>query len=170
MIYRTPPCSTSHLRPLILQSRCIASLFADFVANIRFTHVLSLYLRKGRVYVMKVLLVDDSPFDLLILRKYFEGSLAEITAITDSKHAASLIQSRSFDLIVTDFDMLELNGLDLLHCARECTPRTPVWCVTGSLGERTLNEGSGFDEIFLKPLAYEQFLKALHRFSARNEI
>lgn len=119
---------------------------------------------------MKVLLVDDSPFDLLILRKYFEGSLAEITAITDSKHAASLIQSRSFDLIVTDFDMLELNGLDLLHCARECTPHTPVWCVTGSLGERTLHEESGFDELFLKPLAYDQFLKALHRFSARDEI
>lgn len=117
---------------------------------------------------MTVLLVDDSQFDLLILRKYFEGSLAEITATTDSRHAASLIQSRSFDLIVTDFDMLGMNGVDLLHCARASKPETPVWCVTGSLGERQLHEGSGFDELFIKPLAYEQFLKALHRFSTRT--
>ena len=69
----------------------------------------------------RLLLVDDDP-ELLelwehVLREAFDGQI-HIDALSDSNAAIKLVQRHSFDILVTDLSMPDVNGLDLIRCVQ----------------------------------------------------
>jgi EAL domain-containing protein (putative c-di-GMP-specific phosphodiesterase class I) len=78
-----------------------------------------------------ILLVDDEP---AIARAYSRtlGS-AGFTVVTaaDGHEAATVARERSFDVIVSDIAMPEMNGLDLLRAVREHDLDVPFVIMTG---------------------------------------
>ena len=83
----------------------------------------------------KILLVDDQPISLLYLKKTL-SRLAdiEITTSIDAKHALSLCPSDPWDLIVADYQMPGMNGLDFIRQFRQIkgSEATPILMVTAS--------------------------------------
>ena len=94
-----------------------------------------------------ILVVDDSPVD----RQLFEGLLSKVEGFTvihagDGKQALEKIREWQVDLVVTDLQMPELDGLELVKTMRVEFPGIPVILVTGvgseEVATQALNAGA----------------------------
>jgi DNA-binding response OmpR family regulator len=101
----------------------------------------------------KVLLIDDEPYMVEILVD--EMNQAQIPCITasDGKKALELIESEKPSLIVSDFQMPGLNGIELLQYLRALGIGSPVIWITGNANEKIIKEAwrLGVFHIFEKP-------------------
>jgi len=79
-----------------------------------------------------VLVVDDDPASLKLVRAMLEKLGASITSTVDSGEALRLAQARHFDLVITDLVMPDADGYTLVTSldADPTTRATPVVVVT----------------------------------------
>jgi len=98
---------------------------------------------------MDVLLVDDEP-GLLDLGKLFmeKEGVFEVTTSSGAKEALDILSRMSFDIIVSDYEMPEMDGLDFLRAMKHREDETPFIMFTGRGREEVaisaLNEGADF--------------------------
>lgn len=94
--------------------------------------------------VHPVLYVDDEPVLLDVCSKYFEvrGGGIEITGVTSAEEAITLMETRSFEVIISDYQMPEMTGIDLLKHLQEQSDTTPFILFTGK----------GRDEVILEAI------------------
>ena len=113
---------------------------------------------------MRVLVVDDNPLDLMIVRKFLEDSNFEIFSSTDPEVVKGWIYESHYDLLITDFDMPQMRGNELMEHFRKAQPNGKVWCVSASLDNINFSElqTMGFDQVMHKPLRYGDFLQAMN--------
>ena len=80
----------------------------------------------------RVLVVDDSPTALYLLRSVFESEQYDVVTATDGIEGLDEVRRRAPDLIVTDSVMPGLDGFALLRRLREdpATRRIPVVMLT----------------------------------------
>jgi CheY-like chemotaxis protein/anti-sigma regulatory factor (Ser/Thr protein kinase) len=101
----------------------------------------------------KVLIVDDSPVDRRLAAKLLEkrGNSGEATGITvmtaeDGRQALDVIARDQPDAVVTDLQMPEINGLELVVQIRARFPLVPVILMTAhgseELAVRALKSGA----------------------------
>ncbi|MDX8402128.1 MAG: ATP-binding protein [Mariprofundaceae bacterium] len=85
-----------------------------------------------RIEGLRVLVVDDDAGVLTVHRKMVERLGCVTEAMEDPQTALARIRSdpNAFDLLVTDFRMPRMNGLELLRAVREFLPELPVLLVT----------------------------------------
>lgn len=81
-----------------------------------------------------ILLVEDSPSALLALRKILERWNYRVTTATDGRQAWMEMQRIKPDLVISDIDMPEMTGLELLQLMRAdlVLVDVPVILITGS--------------------------------------
>ncbi|MDH4053264.1 MAG: response regulator transcription factor [Rubrivivax sp.] len=87
---------------------------------------------------MKVLLVDDHPLILAALRSVIQGLGDDVTVVgveTADAARAALQRDESFDLVLLDLALGDVNGFDVLTELRATWPAVPVVVVSAS--ERT---------------------------------
>lgn len=70
----------------------------------------------------QILLVDDDSNVLSALRRVFRQENYEIVCCQDPKAALNRLESESFQLIISDYMMPDMNGGDLLKHARDMRP------------------------------------------------
>jgi len=96
-----------------------------------------------------VLFIDDDVAVLDMLKLMFERS-REMTVQTaqSAKEALEILTRKSFDVIIVDYDMPEINGIEFLKILRKQGDTTPIILFTGLGGEHTaieaLNNGANF--------------------------
>ncbi len=122
---------------------------------------------------MKILVADDDP----VIRKLFESRLKKqgyaVTVVEDGVAAARLLDTTSFDVIITDLVMPgDIGGLELLQIAKESSSDSEVIVITAHSSIDTavdamkkgavdyLEKPINFDELFLR-LGKIQEIKAL---------
>ncbi len=66
----------------------------------------------------RVLLVEDTPFFLQLIKGYLVNEGFEVVTATDGQAGLSLINEKDFDLIVSDIEMPVMNGFDFLKNVR----------------------------------------------------
>ena len=105
--------------------------------------------------VRRILLVDDNEMILRVLMDsvvlYCEG--CHVLLASDAKSALEEVRRQPFDLILTDYWMPGMNGLELARAVREISPDTRIVVMTG-LPSRELLEGServSLEGFILKP-------------------
>lgn len=87
----------------------------------------------------KVLHVDDN-VDALKIFKLKLSSSFEITSVESAKAALEILKSEHFDAIVTDYEMPDMNGLELLKLFKALYPDLPVIFYTGQGNEEVARE------------------------------
>lgn len=95
---------------------------------------------------ISVLLVDDEPAIVRLGRILLErGGNMQIATATSVDEAVSLLRSRDFDVVVSDYDMPGLTGIDLMRSLKEMDRDIPIIIFTGKGNEEiaieALNSG-----------------------------
>ncbi|HOX34786.1 MAG TPA: hybrid sensor histidine kinase/response regulator [Methanoregulaceae archaeon] len=89
---------------------------------------LSVHQQQGfrRTVIYSVLYVDDEEFLLDIAKRFLEkdGRMA-VTTLTSAHAALARIQEESFDAIISDYQMLDMDGITLLKEVRSRVPDLP---------------------------------------------
>ena len=80
----------------------------------------------------RILIVDDDPDLLRLLEDSIQSYCAECEVISapDGRAAAKQLEGQRFDLILTDYQMPGMNGLELADLVQRRSPETPVVLVT----------------------------------------
>lgn len=74
-----------------------------------------------------VMLVDDEPTTLRVIRLALEKAGYEVTTAGDGAEALKILRDRHFDVLVTDLNMPRMNGHELCETiTEECPGHAPV--------------------------------------------
>jgi PAS domain S-box-containing protein len=99
--------------------------------------------------MQSVLIIDDDQ-DLLDITRIFLirfGNM-HVDTVLSAKHALKMTSDKSYDAIVVDYDMPEINGIEFLKILRAKGDTTPIIIFTGVGGEHcaaeALNNGADF--------------------------
>ncbi|MCK5124615.1 MAG: response regulator [candidate division Zixibacteria bacterium] len=127
-----------------------------------------------------ILLVDDSESMLKALTRVFKYSENhELFTALDGKGALDILGSQSIDLIITDENMPNMSGTELLNTVRTLYPHVMRFMLTGEtdieIAKRAINDGQilrfftkPFDEFeLLIAVKYAFDLKKLERENSR---
>jgi DNA-binding NtrC family response regulator len=79
---------------------------------------------------LKILLVDDKDFELESLTLLLEDDGHEIAGFMNPKEALAHLGHERFDVIVTDLQMPQMDGIELTRAARDLYPDVAVILVT----------------------------------------
>lgn len=79
----------------------------------------------------KVLLVDDEKEFLEIMSERMTARGMEVTTATSAQKALSILEEKSFDAIVMDFQMPEIDGMEALKAMKEKKPELQIILLTG---------------------------------------
>lgn len=91
----------------------------------------------------RLLLVDDDPFALQAVSHTLRHHLPTVTIETCMNPVSALLrlQAQSFAVVLSDFNMPNMNGLHLLRAARECGSEASFILMTGDSTDGMLTEG-----------------------------
>ena len=91
----------------------------------------------------RILIVDDEPDFLRLLEHSIALSCegCEVVPVSSGYAALEQIERQPFDLILTDYQMPGMNGLELASVVQRRSPGTPVVLVTAHRNSFWLQEG-----------------------------
>ena len=101
-----------------------------------------------------LVIVDDEPVILQILKAVFEDEPYRLTLASSGHEALAVMQRDGVDLLLTDKNLPDVNGLELLKAAKQVNPDAEVIIITGYASLETAlaaMELDAFDYV-LKPL------------------
>ncbi len=114
----------------------------------------------------KILIVDDESFILEVLESILEDDfLVETT--TDPENALGLIKSKRYDIIITDYLMPKVTGLDVIKKSKELQPETKLVLISGHILTEDEEKiiAAGANKILHKPFTNPDFiLEIMHAF------
>lgn len=143
-----------------------ASMLFDSIANLFATKGLDHHItpiENGLFSGMSVLLVDDNPVNNLIAKNQFEAEGAKAVTFLKASKALEYMRMHSFDFIVSDIDMPEMNGFEFLKALRAQGYTLPVSALTANTSDQNRQDImiAGFDIYMSKPLTHDK-MKQLH--------
>ncbi len=111
----------------------------------------------------KVLIIDDSEHILKLLAAGFSRTSYIVETVEDPVVAFELIQKENFNIVVSDIEMPNLNGLELLKKVKNYNGMIQVVIITGHI---TINYALnafryGADNLFFKPLDINEIIGAV---------
>jgi two-component system, NtrC family, response regulator HydG len=128
-----------------------------------------------RTGASRILVVDDEPDTCELLCRILEGEGYWAVAETTGRAALARLTSQTFDLVLTDVCMDEVDGLDLCRQVVETRPEVPVILMTGQGSMNTVIAALrlGARDFLMKPLDVPSLMasldKALRQCSAQAE-
>ena len=120
-----------------------------------------------------LILIDDDPAMLRLLKviidKHFQDQM-NIVEFSDPVEAIAEIDRGEFDLVLTDLEMPELNGIEILNSAKHRNPTCQVLLLTGRSHHEALLEAmeKGASDYLLKPVDQESLLNLLQQAHERR--
>jgi PAS domain S-box-containing protein len=113
----------------------------------------------------RILLVDDEPSLARIGERRLQLLGYRATMVVNARSALSLFQADpgAFDLVITDFTMPEMNGLELARELTQLRPDLPVIMTTGYIDDFAPGAiiEAGVSRIVMKPLSLEDLGRAV---------
>jgi len=117
---------------------------------------------------MKLLIVEDEPNLLSILRKGLAESNNEVSVALDGTTALGMLQDYTFDVVVLDVMLPDVNGIEICRRLRASKNFVPVLLLTALGTSENIVTGlnAGADDYLVKPFKFgelEARLNALYR-------
>lgn len=124
----------------------------------------SLSLKKRRIH--SILIIDDSAFDLKLYQHLLEPQGIRLRFVQDPLNTLTELEHHKPDLVLSDYNMPQANGLDILRVIRQVYSQSelPVLFVTGTDDPEILFEiikETNLKPIH-KPLSHDDFLARIY--------
>lgn len=118
-----------------------------------------------------VLVIDDDPTMLNLARFFLEEQGYEVTTVATSEDAMRLIQQKPFALALTDFQLPDLDGLELVKRIKEISPDIEIIMITGygSIGRAVEATKAGAFYFAEKPVDFDQLLPLIEKAIERRQ-
>ena len=120
---------------------------------------------------MRLLLVEDDEIlgDGLVAGLTMEGYAVDW--LTSGRLADEALKLNSYELIVLDLNLPDLDGLSVLKALRSRKDETPVMVLTAkdTIPDRVLGLDSGADDFVIKPFELDEVCARLRALSRRKE-
>ena len=114
----------------------------------------------------RILLVDDEPAVMEMGTRLLERLGYKVTSQTDSVKALEIFRSNpdEFDLVMTDYTMPKLTGLDLAREVLRIRPDMPIMLCTGFSEKITTDSVKGLGmKLLMKPYGMSQISEAVRK-------
>ena len=115
----------------------------------------------------KILITDDSNSMRQIVRFTLEEAGYEVVEASDGKKALEIMQDSKFNAMITDLNMPNLNGIDLIRSVRadEKHKFMPIIMLTTEFHDSKKQEAklAGATGWIIKPFTRDQLLTAVKR-------
>ncbi len=121
---------------------------------------------------MKVLVVDDFATMRKIIKNVLKQiNLENVVEAENGKHALEVLKKEDIDLIISDWIMPEMTGIDFLKACKEddAIKSVPFLMVTAEAQKDCIMEAikSGVDNYIVKPFTPEKLQGAIDKARAR---
>ena len=113
------------------------------------------------------LLVDDDPLQLALTEELLKQSQVEVVCCTNPRKVCEWLRSRTFAVVITDIQMPQMDGYQLLRMIRESdiegADRLPVVALSANVGkEQEHYREAGFTAFLNKPFTAAQLISLLN--------
>ncbi len=115
---------------------------------------------------LQILIVDDHPINILYMKQFFRN-FSGLHTVNSGMEALSVLEQHPFDLVITDINMPDMGGEQLLQHIRlqENFQRLKVLAISADMGTLTPPAGDGqratFDGYIEKPFTEAELVKVL---------
>ena len=119
-----------------------------------------------------ILVVDDAPTALDIFQRNLESKGYHVFTASNVSDAVKVLESAPINLVITDYKMPRISGLDLIRHIRENFYETEVIMVTGYASVKGAVEAvkMGAEEYLPKPFTDEELFSAVERALNKQEL
>ena len=117
---------------------------------------------------LNILVIDDIAMELKLIKGMLEPievPLCRVDSLQDPRQALEKIREGSYDLVITDFEMPGLSGMEVFRQVRDFNPSLPVVILTGhkdlKLAVSAMKEG--VYDFLVKPLEADTLQRLLFK-------
>jgi CheY-like chemotaxis protein len=113
----------------------------------------------------RILIVDDNSFGLSARKSLLRELGHEVQTSRSPKEALELCERTTFDVIVTDYRMPDMNGIEFIASLRKSHNLVPVVLVSGFTDTLGLNEENTGADVVIQKSSNEvnQLIRAINR-------
>jgi DNA-binding NtrC family response regulator len=113
----------------------------------------------------RILVVDDAPDTLEVVQRNLQSKGYQVHTSPGVAEAIRILEQTPIDLVITDFKMPKVSGLELVKHVRENYANTEVLMITGypSIGGAVDAVKLGADDYLSKPFTEEELYSAVER-------
>ena len=104
----------------------------------------------------------------MLLEVLSEHWNTRVTIVDSGLSALAAIEQQHFDIVLSDINMPEMNGIDLMLLIKEKNPEVPVIAFTATAQPETLDKflSMGFDDYLLKPFKEADLLTKIAKYAS----
>lgn len=124
----------------------------------------------------KILIVEDDPTNRAVIGLQFESLGYPVEIVTNGIEALECWHTGIYDLILSDINMLGMNGYELARTIRReeggrREKRVPIIALTAASGMETWQacQAAGMDDMLPKPIELEALCTLLRRYSIQSQ-
>ncbi|MBW1676331.1 MAG: response regulator [Deltaproteobacteria bacterium] len=120
----------------------------------------------------KILFVDDDPKILTVIASVLEHRGYHVTTASGGEAAIDALCMKDFDLVITDLNMPEIDGIAVVKKAKELNRDRGVMILTGSHDAALITEALrvGADDYVLKPCKMTELWRRVDNCLERSEV
>ncbi|MEY4876474.1 MAG: hypothetical protein RL708_1623 [Bacteroidota bacterium] len=119
---------------------------------------------------MKILIAEDNNINVFVLNQFLKKWGADVHVVENGKLALERLQVDHFDIVLMDYHMPVMNGLEATSEIRksedDITRNTPVFALTADVtsGTKQMLLNNGFNQYVSKPFAPEELYELLFKY------
>lgn len=119
---------------------------------------------------MKILLVEDEPKSVQLIKQCLEENFYEVDIAYDGLIAKQLALRNTYNGIITDIILPGMNGYVLIKELRDAGVQTPVMIVSalGESADKVAGFDAGADQYLVKPFQFAELLAMLRSLTRRS--
>ena len=120
---------------------------------------------------LRILLIDDDSSVIFALKLLMKAIGYEVTDTTDPAHGLEMMQTDTFDVVVSDLKMPGMTGMEVLKNAKHRFPLVPFIIMSAHATEHDKNQARslGVDAFLSKPFSPEELNEALLQAGFKEE-
>jgi CheY-like chemotaxis protein len=114
-----------------------------------------------------IFVVDDEPMLLDLASAILKPAGYEVRTFRDPQAALAAFAAARPSVLVTDYAMGEMNGLDLVQQCRKINPQQKILLLSGTVDEKIYAQGANKPDAFLaKPYQVGEFIGLVQKLAA----
>ena len=118
--------------------------------------------------ILKILIVDDSSDNRVLIKLFLKGSFHLIDEAENGLEAAQKSKETYYDLILMDINLPDMNGFEVLECLRgnPTTSSIPVVAISANAFQADIERATkaGFKDYITKPVEKERLMQVIDQF------